>query len=84
MNEYYLIPNGSQEPYFKRLLTWFWGIDAIEIQSGDFVIPDAVDGDLDNFPTTDARDLKAELNVFPKIDESEIVFNEYEQISDYT
>ena len=43
-----IIPQNS-ELKAKRKLTWFYGIDPVELDDGTFVLPDRVISDLDKF-----------------------------------
>jgi len=45
-----IIPKAQAALYRKRKITWFHGIDAVELKNGDFVLSDRVINDMKRFP----------------------------------
>lgn len=37
-----IIPKEQSTQYRRRLITWYYGIDAVELKNGDFVLPERV------------------------------------------
>ena len=46
---YIIIPKAQAALYKKRKITWFHGIDAVELKDGTFTLPDRVISDMKRF-----------------------------------
>ena len=47
---YIIIPKAQASLYRKRKITWFHGIDAVELKDGTFTLPERVINGMKRFP----------------------------------
>ena len=82
-----IIPKAQAALYKKRKITWFHGIDAVELKDGTFTLPDRVIDDMKRFdiklreivlPDETKSTLDAELEKLPT--QEKPIFKEVAQL----
>jgi len=91
MSKYYIIPKTEAEIYKVQVrYAWHWGLQAIEIENGDFVLRKEVIREAErrfgakitlDAGTVNEKEVKldAEMKKYPVMDEKNIVFKTYEE-----
>lgn len=85
MSRYYILPKGDELPYHQLKITWFSGLDPVEIASGDFILNEEAVKLLDSYPsktvTVDEKEVnaKTELQKYPVKEAKDIIFKIYEE-----
>lgn len=77
MVQFILIPKGLETAYRKKKLNDFFGIDAVEIANGDFILPERVIADIESLGPPFVG-LVRSLENFPVEDGENIEFIEYD------